>query len=76
MSRTLPIACRRLPLIAVALATACGSQVADAPDPSRSQVVESPVTTCPPAPDIVLRVGPGRVHRIREARSGHPNPSG
>ena len=82
MSRTLPIALPSalpivLPLIAVGLATGCGSQVADAPEPERVQVVESPPTTCPPAPDIVLRKWVrADCDRVREARSGHPNPSG
>lgn len=74
MSRIPPIA---LPLIAVALATACGSQVADAPEPEPVQVVESPVTTCPPASDIVLRrQAQADCDRVGEPRSGHPNPSG
>lgn len=78
MSRTLPIALPiALPLIAVGLATACGSQVSDAPEPEPVQVVESPATTCPPAPDIVLRKWvQAECDSVREARSGHPNPSG
>ena len=81
MSRTVSTGLSAVLLTAVALATACGSQATDAPDPAPdptpAEGAESPVTSCPPSPDIVLRrwVQSGCAD-TPEKRLGPPYPSG